>query len=328
MSQIVLFDKAHARIQSMLATRLPECEVVLWHADGSLTRNGSTVDVTQVSPAVAWLSGDVLSDALLEGFVQSLEQMQSLRWVQTANAGLDHPVYRRLALRGVKISKSGAQAIAIAEYVLAYALRHGQGLEARKIAQSKRLWQPRQFSELWRSRWLIVGYGHIGRNVAKRAKAFSCDTTIARREMATDEYADRVIRLAEMHDHLPTIDTVVLACPATETTRGLVDATFLRALKPGALLINIARGSLIDEAALLKGLDAGQPGHAVLDVFETEPLPNDHPFWHHESVTLTAHTSNAGSGTRGRGDELFVSNLERFAAGKQPSDVAPAGAAL
>jgi phosphoglycerate dehydrogenase-like enzyme len=62
-----------------------------------------------------------------------------------------------------------------------------------------------------------------------------------------------------------------------------------------------------------------------LDVFETEPLPNDHPFWYHQSVTLTAHTSNAGSGTRGRGDELFLSNLERFAAGKQPSDVAPAG---
>jgi len=124
---------------------------------------------------------------------------------------------------------------------------------------------------------------------------------------------------------LPTIDTVVLACPATEITRGLVDAHFLRALKAGALLINIARGSLIDETALLSGLQAGQPGHAVLDVFKKEPLPDDHPFWHHQNVTLTAHTSNAGGGTRGRGDELFLSNIERFVAGKTPLDISPAG---
>jgi hypothetical protein len=139
MTQIVLFDKTHARIESALATRVPESDAVVWHADGLLSRNASAVDVAQVWPEVAWLSGEALGDAMLERYAQSLEQMPTLKWVQTANAGLVHPVYQRLAQRGVKISKSSAQAIAIAEYVLAYALSHGQGLQSRQIAQSKRL---------------------------------------------------------------------------------------------------------------------------------------------------------------------------------------------
>jgi len=123
MTQIVLFDKTHARIGSALATRVPESDAVVWHADGWLSRNASPVDVAQVSPEIAWLNGEVLGDAMLERYAQSLEQMPTLKWVQTANDGLDHPVYQRLAQRGVKITKSSAQAIAIAEYVLALAHR-------------------------------------------------------------------------------------------------------------------------------------------------------------------------------------------------------------
>lgn len=324
-SQIILFEKAYARVQTSLAIRLPDHDVILWHADDTLSNRGTPVDVAQIAPTAAWLSGDVLDGPLLEKFAAVLTRLPSLEWVQTANAGLDHPVYQRLEQAGVSISKSGAQSIAIAEYVLGYALWHAQQISQRQVQQADRLWQAKHFGELWQSRWLIVGYGHIGRNVATRAKAFCCDTTIVRRSGVGDEYADRVIPLDDIAAHLPQADVVVLACPASAATESLVDEAFLAALKPDTLLINVARGSLIDEQALLRSLDHGRPGHAVLDVFRTEPLPSEHPFWRHPSVTVTAHTSNAGSGTRGRGDELFLSNLERFAAGEAPLDIAPAG---
>jgi phosphoglycerate dehydrogenase-like enzyme len=116
---------------------------------------------------------------------------------------------------------------------------------------------------------------------------------------------------------LPEADVVVLACALNDETRGMCDEAFFRAMKPGAVLINIGRGGLVDEDALRSGLDRDQPGHAVLDVFRTEPLPADSWFWDHPKVRVSAHTSNSGDGNAGRGDELFLENLRRYLA-KEP----------
>lgn len=321
MTQVLLFEKSHERIKAALVQRVPQAEVVAWHADGSLLHEGRAVGITEIQPRVAWISGDVLGDETFERFASTLAELPSLEWAQTANAGLDHPAYAQLARSGMQFSKSGAQSIAISEYVLGYALAHAQDLDLRRKAQADRRWQPRRFNELWHSRWLIVGYGHIGRNVAKRAKAFDCHTTIVRREATADEFADVVIALDDVRDHLPGADVIVLACPATAATRGLVDESFLEMAKKTAILINVARGSLVDDEALLKSLEAGRPARAVLDVFNTEPLAKSDPFWSHPRITVTAHTSNGGSGTRSRGDELFLSNLERFIAGNEPLDI-------
>ena len=322
MTQILLFEKSYQRIKTALNERVPQADVVVWQADGSLLHRGRAVATTEVKPRVAWISGDVLGDETFAAFAATLAKLPSLEWAQSANAGLDHPAYVQLAQSGIEISKSGAQSIAIAEYVLTYALAHRQGLALRGDAQAARRWQARLFDELWHSRWLIIGYGHIGRNVAIRAKAFDCHTTIVRRETTADEFADLVIALEDVRAHLPRADVIVLACPATAATRGMVDESFLNATKETALLINVARGSLLDENVLMKSLDAGRPAHAVLDVFETEPLPCAAALWRHPCITVTAHTSNAGSGTRSRGDELFLSNLERFIAGDTPLDIA------
>ena len=323
--QVLMFEKSYLRIADAFASRVPAAEPLLWREDGTVTRAGQHVDLSACAPRASWISSDLFATGKLAAFGEMLTGVETLEWVQTANAGLDHPLYVGLGRNDVLISKSGAQSIPIAEYVLAYALEHVQNLKVRRDAQAQGSWHPHRFRELWHSNWLIIGYGHIGANVAKRAKAFECTTVVARQSATADAYADKVISLSDVHAHLPNADVVVLACPATDATRGLVDMTFLGAMKADSLLVNVARGSLIDESALLASLDAGRPGRAVLDVFTTEPLPGASPLWRHPQVTVTAHISNAGDGTRMRGDELFLSNLERFAAGDRPLDIAAAG---
>ena len=322
MSQILLFHQAYERIADALRERFdPPIDPVLWDLDGTLIHRGKTVVPVDVQPVAAWFSADLLGGSSLSAIAATVAELPSIRWVQSANAGLDAPAYKALFQRGIRFSKSGAQSIPIAEYVLTYALEHAQDLALRRAAQAGRHWQPHRFSELWHSTWLIVGYGHIGRNVAKRAKAFDAHTVIVRPSLGGDEYADTVIPPEKLYDHLPSADVIVLACPATEATRGLVNQVFLSHVQDSALLINVARGALIDDAALLASLDQGRPARAVLDVFAVEPLPTDHAFWIHPKVTVTAHISNAGSGTRPRGDELFLSNLQRFLAGQPPTDL-------
>lgn len=321
MPQVLMFHKAHARIASALAERAPQVQPILWDTDGSLSLDGVAVEAAAVEPVAAWFSGDVLGGPLLGAIVKTVAELPSIRWIQSAHAGLDHPAYAVLSERKIQFSKSSAQSIPIAEYTLAYALEHVQDTAQRRESQAQGVWQSHRFGELWRSTWLIFGYGHIGQNVAKRAKAFDCNTVIVRQSSSADEYADTVIGLQQVAEYLPSADVVVLACPATDETRGLVDAKFLAAMKPSALLVNVARGALIDENALLASFEQGRPARAVLDVFATEPLPAASPLWRHPRVTVTAHTSNAGSGTRPRGDELFLSNLERFLDGHSPTDL-------
>jgi phosphoglycerate dehydrogenase-like enzyme len=116
--------------------------------------------------------------------------------------------------------------------------------------------------------------------------------------------------------HLPAADVVVLCLPADPVTRGFADADFFAAMKTGAVFVNVGRGALVDEAALLAGLDRGAPAHAVLDVFVTEPLPPESPFWRHPGVSLTSHTSGYSIGEHARNKRLFMDNLRRFLSGE------------
>ena len=112
-------------------------------------------------------------------------------------------------------------------------------------------------------------------------------------------------------------DVVVLACGLNASTRDLANAAFFAAMKPGAYFVNIGRGGCVDETALLAALEGDRPGLAILDVFKQEPLPSDSPLWAHPKVRITAHTSPSSMGTLRRGDELFLENLKRYAAGQK-----------
>jgi len=137
-----------------------------------------------------------------------------------------------------------------------------------------------------------------------------------RRNPAADPSADRIAAQADLPGLLPDADVVVLACPLTAETRHMADAAFFGAMKPGSIFVNVGRGGLVNEPALLAALDRGVPEHAVLDVFEAEPQPADGPFWAHPRVTMTPHSSGMSAGNAARNDALFLDNLKRFVAGE------------
>jgi phosphoglycerate dehydrogenase-like enzyme len=226
------------------------------------------------------------------------------------------PVFKEVLAKGIRLSNSDAQAVPIAEYVVANALAELHPIAAPRAAQAQHKWKTVPFREISQTSWLIIGYGHIGQEVARRVKPFGARVVGIRRNTAPHEFADLVAPQSELPKLLPDADVVVLSCALNDATRDLANDAFFQAMKKDSILINIARGGVVDETAILAALARNTPRVAVLDVFKQEPLPETSPFWTHSQVRVTAHTSAAGSGTIPRGDQLFLSNLKRYAAGQ------------
>ena len=268
-------------------------------------------------PEAVWFGTDVLRHAQGKLYLDYLGAQDSVRWLQTLHAGLDNPVYDRLLAKGIRISNSSAQAIAVAEYVMANVLAVSQPIDAQRRAQAAGQWRAIPFQELSGGTWLLVGLGNIGREIAARAAAFGVRVVAVRRSGAQLAGVDEVGTLADLPRLLPAADVIVLCCSLSEETKRMADAGFFAQVKQAAVLVNIGRGGLLDEQALLDGLEQERPGTAILDVFDTEPLPAESALWAHPKVRLTAHCSNAGSGTAGRGDRLFLDNLARYLTGEK-----------
>jgi phosphoglycerate dehydrogenase-like enzyme len=316
--QILMTKAAYGRIADRLPAIAPQAEVVTAVSADAYERHGQPIAVEDIDPEVVWLSLDSFADGTLGQLFGRLMKTDAPRWTQIMAAGIDNPMFRSIMEKGVRISKSSAQATPIAEYVVAHALSLQVPIQAQADAQRRHAWERTPYRELGHTRWILAGYGNIGHEIARRIKPFGVDLTVVRRNPAAKgDLADRVIGLPELAGALPDADVIVLACALNDETRGMCDAAFFRALKPGAILINIGRGGLVDEDALKAGLDRDQPAHAVLDVFATEPLPADSWFWDHPKVRVSAHTSNSGDGNLARGDELFLENLRRYLA-KEP----------
>ena len=223
------------------------------------------------------------------------------------------PAFRQIFDRGIKMSNSNAQAIAIAEFVLAQVLAEWHPIVRQRAAQKSHEWKRIGFREISQTSWLIVGYGNIGREIARRAKAFGARVVGVRRKIGADEFADEIRTLGELPLLLPSADIVVLSCAMNEETRNIAGGAFFSRMKHASFLVNIGRGGLVDEEALIASLAIDKPRLAILDVFQQEPLAQDSPFWQHPKVRVTAHTSAATSATVARGDKLFLDNLQRFA---------------
>jgi phosphoglycerate dehydrogenase-like enzyme len=321
---------SHQRLADRIRAVAPDLDIVTMDAEGRLARDSAALEADDISPEVFWISRDLFGGGYMPYF-RALVSSQSAKWVQTAMAGVEHPAFKALPERGVRVSNSSAQAPAIADFVAIHALSLLHPIGAQGEQQAAHAWTAVDFTEAADTRWLIIGFGHIGKEIAKRAKGFGAMVEAVRRSPNPEGLADAVSTLADLPKTLPTADVVVLACALTGETRDIANATFFGAMKPGSILINIGRGGLLDEDALKVALDAGKPAWAVLDVFRTEPLPADSWIWDHPQVRVTPHASNRGSGVNARGDELFLENLRRYVAGEpllnlvRPEDIGAGG---
>lgn len=247
----------------------------------------------------------------------------NVRFVQLASAGIDG--YPDWMFNGVVVATSrGVAAPPISEYVLASMLTVAKEFDRLAVTGPEQ-WKSRRLGGLYGARLGLVGYGAIGEAVATRARAFGMKVSALRRRggvaLEGVEPAASVAELAAVCDHL------VLALPLTAESRGIVSRDVLMGAKPGLHLVNISRGGLVDQDALLDALDNGPVGFATLDVTEPEPLPAGHVFYRHEKIRLTPHISWADSDTPTRLGEKAAANIQAFIDGDEPRDVVQAGAA-
>ena len=291
----------------------------------TLSREGLTDE--PVEDVEVLLRGWLSSDA----FDRLVARAPRLNWVHSASAGVERALTPAARERGLVITNArGVFSRPIAEYVLMMILAVSRRLPGLLELQRERTWQPLEGVELRDVTVGIVGLGSIGRAVGALATAFGCRVVAVRRRAdagsapPADEESrsfgevllDRVGGPELLPDLLRESDFVVLAAPLTPETQNMMDATALAAMKPGAWLINIARGGLVDERALLSALRDSRIGGAVLDTFRDEPLQPSSPFYDLPNVIVTPHTSWSSSRVLDRSVELFCDNLRRYRAGQ------------
>ena len=248
--------------------------------------------------------------------------MTGLRVLQTLTAGYDDV----LAVRppGVTLCNAvGVHDASTAELALTLVLSSLRGVPGFVRAGDEHRWASQRRPALADRQVLLVGYGGVGRAIERRLDGFEADV-VRVASTARDEPQGRVHGIDELPDLLPAADVVVLCLPLTDRTRGLVDARFLAAMKDGALLVNVARGPVVDTTALLAELRTGRLTAAV-DVTDPEPLPADHPLWHAPGLLVTPHVGGNTSAFPPRAYRLVVDQLRRFAAGEPLAGVVAAG---
>jgi phosphoglycerate dehydrogenase-like enzyme len=241
-----------------------------------------------------------------------------LRWIQMASAGVERALFPALVEGDIVVTNAaGVYAIPIAEHALGMMLALSRGLPELVRRQERREWQSVQGGELYESTALIAGLGGIGREIARRCRCFGMHVIATRRHPENpDPDADRVVPADELATLLPEADWLILCAPSTPGTRHMIDAAQLGCMKLAARVINIARGSLIEEPALVHALQSGALAGAGLDVFAQEPLPADSPLWDMPNVIVSPHTSGASPRSLERVLQLFLENLHRYVSGE------------
>lgn len=246
----------------------------------------------------------------LAGFDGRLfEAMTSLEVVQTMTAGVDH--VRSLVPEGVTLCNGrGIHDTSTAELAVTLTLASLRGIPGHVRDQDAGQWHPRWGRSLAERNVLIVGYGQIGAAIEQRLLPFECTVTRVARTARKGVHP-----VAELPMLLPASDVVVLILPGTPETTGLFDAAMLARMRDGALLVNVARGAVVDTDALLAELTTGRL-HAALDVTDPEPLPEGHPLWQAPNVLITPHVGGASSAMWPRAYRLVREQLVRYAAGE------------
>ena len=258
-----------------------------------------------------------------------------VRWVHSSAAAVEGLLpLALLAEREVVITNSrGVQAIPMAEHVMGGLLVLARKYDLTLAAQREHRWIQNDLSRVWP--WMlhgramtIVGLGTIGLEIARRAHAFGMRVTGVRRRTnePQSEFVDRVVGPDRLGDALNGCDVLVLSAPGIAATHRMIGAEQLDMLNPGAVLVNVARGQVVDDTALQRALESGQLGGAVLDVFDREPLESSSPFWTMPNVLITPHSSGFRESHWDDVVALFSDNLRRFQRGEPLRNVVDAAA--
>jgi len=242
-----------------------------------------------------------------------------LKWVHVYGAGVDAVPVAALLEKGVRVTNSaGLNAPYIAEFVMGYLLMHVKHMVKRVEWQKARRWQRAMNDTLEGKTLGIVGPGHIGMEVARRAAGFGMTVLAARRsyrEGERPEHVTEMFPLARLADMLGRCDFVVVSVGYTPETRHLINAQRFAQMKPGAYFVNVSRGAVVEQPALIEALAGGHLAGAGLDVFDPEPLPADSPLWTMPNVLVTAHSSGNFMHHAAKANVLFCDNLRRFLGG-------------
>lgn len=255
-----------------------------------------------------------------EWFANALATLPDLTWIHSDFVGADRLPIQELTARGITLTNGGDNfARPMAEWVMLSILAAAKQFPEFVRRSDAGRWDPspRYLSELEGAVLLLLGFGEVGRLVAAMAQPFGMDVrAVARTPRAAPPGVTRLVTGEAWRDELPEADYMALAMPLTPSTRGMVDEAALAAMKPSAWLVNVARGALIDEDALVAALDAGRLGGAVLDAFVTEPLPEGDPLWGRDNVVVVPHHTWSSARSAERAERLFAAELGRFAAGE------------
>jgi phosphoglycerate dehydrogenase-like enzyme len=252
---------------------------------------------------------------------QIISAATGAKWLNTLYAGIDGMPLEQLKSQGTIVTNGvGINAITVAEYVIMGMLTVAKGYREVVRAQDRNEWlmdSPGKI-ELFGSKALLLGYGAIGKLIQTRLDAFGVDVTAVRRTPLSDSGGQSILSPDEWRAKLGEFDWVILAVPATAETDGMIGTDELAAMKPSATLINIARGSVVDQDALIDALNNKVIANAFLDVTTPEPLPQDHPLWGVENAHISMHLSGLAQTLMfQRSADRFLENLARYKAGEQ-----------
>ncbi len=263
------------------------------------------------------LNGEFRDPSLL---LDTFPHATRVRWVHSLSAGVESVLSPEIVSSPVPMTNGrGVFRTPLGEWVVAAMLHFSYDL--RRILRNREagIWEPFDVDELNGKTLGIVGYGEIGRAAAERARPFGMRIVAVRRNprrSAGDGLLDSTYAPAQINDMLAASDYVAVCAPLTPETRGLIGPAQIAAMKTSAVIINVGRGPVIDEAALIHALESGKIRGAALDVFDTEPLPAGHPFYRLRNVLLSPHSADHTPGWRHRAVQCFLDNFERFTKGE------------
>jgi phosphoglycerate dehydrogenase-like enzyme len=257
---------------------------------------------------------------------KQLKDAKKLKWLHSTAAGVAQLMYPELRDSGIMVTNpSGVFSVPMAEHIVGLLLALARNFpdsvrqQDRAVWSQQELWdKPQHLAEVNGQVLLIVGYGSIGRELAKRARAFEMRVWGVTRSGGGDgNYVERILSAGQLPEALPEADYVVVAAPETAETKNLIGAKEIAKMKRGARLINVSRGSLVDEKELVCALENGTLAGAAIDVAETEPLPADSPLWKAPNLFITPHTSALSDRLWQRQTALLVELLERWFDGRE-----------